>query len=50
MNGAGDDLLASAGFALNQGHRVGFGDHANQGKHLLKCRTDTNDLFVHYGA
>jgi hypothetical protein len=40
MNGAGDAFIAGAGFALNQGHRIGFCDHADQSQGLLKCRTE----------
>ena len=49
VNGAGDDLLAGAGFALNQGYRIAFCDHADQSQDLLKCRTEANDLLVFEG-
>jgi hypothetical protein len=50
VNGAGDDLLAGAGFALNQSHRIAFCDHADQTQDLLKRRTEANDLLVPEGA
>jgi len=50
MNGAGDDLFAGAGFALNQGYRIALCDHADQSQDLLKSRTEANDLLVHNGA
>src|SRR5208337_2226043 len=47
VNGAGDDLLAGAGFALNQGHRIAFCDHADQSQNFLKSRTEADDFLVH---
>ena len=47
VNGAGDDFFAGAGFALNQGHGVALGDHANQIQNALKCGAVAHDFLVH---
>jgi hypothetical protein len=45
VNGAGDDFFAGAGFALDQGYRVGFGNNANLIQDILKCGTTAHHLF-----
>src|SRR5580700_4519 len=44
MNDAGDELFSGTGVALNQGYRIGIGDHANQIQNLLKRETSSHNL------
>jgi hypothetical protein len=50
MHGAGDDFFSSAGFALNQGLGIAFGDHTNDMQDLLKREASSHHLVGGGGA
>lgn len=47
MNGASDNLLARAGFVLDQRYRIAFRDDANLIQYIYKCRAAPHHIVFH---